>query len=45
LLLIGRFFLNLLWNHLAKWTEQKLILPLARFTKKKIKMWIPTCNV
>jgi hypothetical protein len=23
----------------------KLILPLARFAKKNIKMWIPTCNV
>ena len=27
-----------------KWW-QKLILPLARFAKKNIKMWIPTCNV
>jgi hypothetical protein len=28
----------------TKWW-QKLILPLARFAKKNIKMWIPTCNV
>jgi hypothetical protein len=28
----------------TKWW-QKLILSLARFAKKNIKMWIPTCNV
>jgi hypothetical protein len=28
----------------TKWW-QKFILPLARFAKKNIKMWIPTCNV
>jgi hypothetical protein len=28
----------------TKWW-QKLILPLARFAKKNIKIWIPTCNV
>jgi hypothetical protein len=31
-----------------RWTPsegKKLILPLATFAKKNIKMWIPTCNV
>jgi hypothetical protein len=32
------------WPPDTKWW-QNLILPLARFAKKNIKMWIPTCNV
>jgi hypothetical protein len=33
-----------LWTTDVNWW-QKLTLPLARFAKKNIKMWIPTCNV